>query len=117
MIGSAQSDELRLNFAPVVKPTSVRLFFAIALYFNMHIHQIDISNAFCYAEIKGENVYMSAPDGIDIPDGYVFQLFRTLYGLRTSPRAWNKELDATLKSLLGEFHVGTMLRQTKQERA
>ena len=45
------------TFAPVVKSITVRLLLALAFIFNMHIHQLDVSNAFCYADIEGD-VYM-----------------------------------------------------------
>ena len=50
-MGYGQEDSLELNFAPVVKPSTVRLLFALSLQYNMHIHQVNISNAFCYARI------------------------------------------------------------------
>ena len=39
------------TFAPVVKSITVRLLLALAFIFNMHVHQLDVSNAFCYAHI------------------------------------------------------------------
>ena len=36
-MGYGQEDSLELNFAPVVKPTTVRLLFALALHYDLHI--------------------------------------------------------------------------------
>jgi hypothetical protein len=98
-MGYGQEDSLELNFAPVVKPTTVRLCFALALQYDLHVHQVDISNAFCYAKMEGPPVYMHAPEGMDLPSGKCFLLLRSLYGLRTSPKAWNKTIDKSLKRL------------------
>jgi hypothetical protein len=87
-----------LIFAPVVKPNTVRLLMALAQTTKMKIHQIDIANAFCCADIEGD-VYMSAPDGMEIPEGMCFKLEKSLYGLKSSPRSWNKTIDKTLKSM------------------
>ena len=85
-------------FAPVVKPNTVRLLMALAQTEKMQIHQIDIQNAFCCANIEGD-VYMEAPVGMDIPEGHCFKLKKSLYGLKSAPKSWNKLIDKTLKSL------------------
>jgi hypothetical protein len=87
-----------LIFAPVVKPNTVRLLMALAQTTKMQIHQIDIVNAFCCADIEGD-VYMAAPEGMDVEDGYCFKLHKSLYGLKSAPKSWNKTIDKHLKSL------------------
>jgi hypothetical protein len=87
-----------LIFAPVVKPNTVRLLMALAQTEKMKIHQIDIQNAFCCSEIEGD-VYMSAPDGMELPEGQCFKLQKSLYGLKSAPKSWNRTIDKTLKSL------------------
>jgi hypothetical protein len=71
---------------------------ALAQVRKMYIHQIDISNTFCCADIKGD-VHIHAPKGMEIPDGKCFKLLKSLYGLRTSPKSWNKTIDKTLRGL------------------
>jgi hypothetical protein len=71
---------------------------ALAEVRKTSIHQIDISNAFCCADIKGD-VHIHAPKGMDIPEGKHFKLLKSLYGLRTSLKSWNKTIDKTLKGL------------------
>jgi hypothetical protein len=71
---------------------------AFAFVMNMLIHQIDISSAVCYADIK-EDVYMKPPPEMKLPEGYCFKLFKSLYGLRAFPKNWNHHLDKYIKSL------------------
>jgi hypothetical protein len=90
--------DVEQTFAPVVKGVTIRLIMALAFTMNMLIHQIDISSAFCYANVE-DDVYMKPPPEMKIPEGYCFKLFKSLYGLRASPRNWNKHLDKYIKSL------------------
>ncbi len=64
----------------------------------MYVHQLDVTNAFCYADIEGD-VYMEAPPDVDLPPGHCFKLKKALYGLRSSPRSWWKHLHKFIKSL------------------
>ena len=86
------------TFAPVVKGITVRLLLALAFIFNMSVHQLDVSNAFLYADIEGD-VYMHPTPDFDLPPGYCMKLEKSLYGLRSSPRSWWKTLDGFIKSL------------------
>jgi hypothetical protein len=86
------------TFAPVVKGITVRLLLALAFIFNMSIHQLDVSNAFLYADIEGD-VYMTPPPDFDLPPGYCMKLDKSLYGLKSSPRSWWRTLDKFIKSL------------------
>jgi hypothetical protein len=76
----------QLNCALVVKPNTVKMLMALAQVRKMSIHQIDISNAFWYADIEGDE-HIHAPKGIDIPEGKYFKLLKSLYGLCTSPKS------------------------------
>jgi hypothetical protein len=96
--GQVQGVDVFNTFAPVVKSITVRLLLAIAFLYNMAVHQLDVSNAFCYADIEGD-VYMEATSDYDLPEGWCFKLHKALYGLRTSPRSWWKHLDKYIKSL------------------
>ena len=57
------------TFAPVVKSVTVRLLLTIVFSMNMHIPQLDVSNAFCYANITGD-VYMAPTPDFDLPTGH-----------------------------------------------
>ena len=86
------------TFAPVVKGITVRLLLALALIFSMHVHQLDVSNAFCYADIAGD-VHLEPPLDFRLPDGHCVKLRKALYGLRSSPRSWWKHLNKFVKTL------------------
>ena len=86
------------TFVPVVKCVTVRLLLAIAFIMNMHIQQLDVLNAFCYANIKG-NVYMVPTPNFDLPTDHCFKMEKSLYGLHSSPPSWWKPLDRFTKSL------------------
>jgi hypothetical protein len=96
--GYNQEINPQLNFAPVVKPNTVRMLMALAQVCKISIHQIDISNPFYCAYIEGE-VHIHVPKGMNIPEAKCFKLFKSLYGLRTSPKSWNKTIDKTLRGL------------------
>ena len=73
-----------------------RALIAIAGYFNLEIRQYDAVNAFTNARLPSP-VYCYQPEGFN--DGlHVWELQRALYGLRTSPQLWYKDLTSTLKS-------------------
>ena len=50
------------TFAPVVKSSTVRLLHTLAFIYSMHVHQLDVSNAFCYADIKSDVYMQPTPD-------------------------------------------------------
>ena len=56
---------------------------------------MDVKTAFLNGDLI-EEIYMDIPEGIDnenVPPGSVYKLNRTLYGLKQSPRMWNKKID------------------------
>ena len=70
---------------------------AIAAYFNMEIRHYDAINAFTNARLEAP-VYCHPPHGFSDPD-HLWELHRALYGLKTSPLLWYKELTKSLKEL------------------
>ena len=86
------------TFAPVAFATTIRLLLALSLVSNFTLRQFDIKCAFLYATLpKKEQVYMRAPPGFG-KKGY-WLLKKSLYGLRQSPRLFNKHLNKTLQKL------------------
>lgn len=77
------------TFSPVAKLTTIRSLLSIAASKNLHMYQFDVSTAFLYGKLK-ETVYMTQPPGFDDNSGKVCRLFRSLYGLKQSPRCWNQ---------------------------
>jgi hypothetical protein len=96
--GQVKGVDVHNTFAPVVKGITVRLLLALAFMFSMFVHQLDVTNAFCYADMDGD-VYMEPTPDYTLPFGYCFKLLKALYGLRSSPRLWWKHLDKYIKSL------------------
>ena len=85
--GLAPGVDVFNTFVPVVKSITVQLLLALTFLFNMYIHQLDVSNAFCYARTGGDVYMQPTPDYILTCDN-CFKLDRSLYGLRISPRSW-----------------------------
>ena len=50
------------RFVPVVKSITVLLLLAFAFIYNMHVHHLDVSNVFCYADIDGDVYAEPTPD-------------------------------------------------------
>ena len=83
------------TYSPVIKLTTLRAMLAIAAYYNMEIHHMDVMTAFLNADIDAE-IYMTVP--IDGKPSIV-RLNKSIYGLKQSPRLWNRNVDNFLKSL------------------
>ena len=79
------------TFSPVVRFSSIRSLLAFAVQNNMLIHQMDVVTAFLNGELD-EEIYMQQPTGYVIPgkEHLVCKLKKSLYGLKQSPRCWNK---------------------------
>lgn len=57
-----------------------------------------IRSFFYQAEIDHEdkNIFVEPPEDVTVPNGHVYKLARSLYGLRTSPKRWSQHLSKTL---------------------
>jgi hypothetical protein len=60
------------------------------------MHQVDIKAAFLNSDLD-ETIYLEAPEGSNIPHDQVLRLKKTLYGLKQSPRMFNRTLDKWLQ--------------------
>ena len=88
------------TYAPVTSHTAFRLLLSVAAERNYEIKQLDICNAFPNADLDKE-IFMKAPLGMDIEDGYVLKLQKALYGLKQSPHVWNKVFNDFILNELG----------------
>ena len=84
-------------FAPVVSKNTLRLLLSLAAVNDWDINQLDVETAFLYGDLE-EEIYMEAPTGSSYPKGTILRLFKSLYGLKQSPRQWNKKLDDFVRS-------------------
>jgi len=85
------------TYAATLAARVFRALMAIAAYFNLEIRQYDAVNAFINAPLETP-VYCYPPEGFADSD-HLWELRRALYGLKTSPLLWYKEITKTLKEL------------------
>ena len=85
------------TFSPVIKASTMRIIFTLAVSYGWDIQQIDINNAFLNGDLK-EAVFMEQPPGFidDCQPHHVCQLRKALYGLKQAPRAWFHKLKGAL---------------------
>ena len=83
--------DYNLVFAPVVRASTVRLFFSIVAAEDLECHAIDINNAFVQGDLE-EDIYMKQPPGFEDGSHLACFLNKSLYGLKQAPRVWNKKL-------------------------
>ncbi|CAM8927036.1 unnamed protein product [Rhodiola kirilowii] len=100
--GFSQKEGIDYNeiFAPVVKYKTLRLLLAMSTVFNWEIDQMDVKTAFLNGDLE-ETIYMKQPKGFvdrKFPD-HVCHLNKSIYGLKQSPRQWNRKFDACMTDL------------------
>jgi len=88
------------TFSPVVRFDSIRALLAFAVQRKMMIHQMDVVAAFLHGDLE-EDIYMEQPEGYVVPEkeDMVCKLKKSLYGLKQSPRCWNRAFRESMKSL------------------
>ncbi|CAI7838798.1 unnamed protein product [Closterium sp. NIES-53] len=84
-----------LTFAPVSRHTSVRLVLCEAAAKNFPLRQIDVSNAFLYADVDPE-IYVEYPHTYPTNPPSVCKLKKSLYGIKQAPRLWQQHLNRKL---------------------
>ena len=73
-------------FAHTGKYKSLRVLLSLVASRDMELRQLDVPQAFTRAKLD-EEVYMQMPEGFAV-DGMVCRLWKSLYGLKQSPRNW-----------------------------
>ncbi|CAI7886713.1 unnamed protein product [Closterium sp. NIES-53] len=84
-----------LTLAPVSRHTSVRLVLCEAAVKNFPLRQIDVSNAFLYANVDAE-IYVEYPHTYPTNPPSVCKLKKSLYGIKQAPRLWQQHLNRKL---------------------
>ena len=86
------------TFAPVCKFTSIRTILSIGATLDFEIHQLDVKTAFLNGEIDTE-IYIRQPPGFEQDSTSVCKLKKGIYGLKQSPRLWNKRINQFLHDI------------------
>ena len=102
-LGNLQREGVDFNevYAPVAHLVTLRVFFALAAYLGRVPSQMDIVTAFLQADGLTETVYVAPPNGMDMDPDLIFRLLKPIYGLKQSPREWNKTIHAWLTEQFG----------------
>jgi hypothetical protein len=74
------------TFSPVVNMDSIHLELSIAMEKGWEMHYMDMKNAFLHSDLSKE-MYMEKLQGFMQDSSLVFQLKKSLYGLKKAPRA------------------------------
>jgi hypothetical protein len=80
------------TYSPVYKLASLRTILSIGATLDLEIHQMDVKTAFLNGEIDTE-IYIRQPPGFEKRGNLVCRLNKGIYGLKQSPRLWNKKID------------------------
>lgn len=71
----------------MVKQSTICVVLALAVHFQWHLQQLDVTNAFLHG-ILHEDIYMTQPQGFINPwfPMHVSKLRKSIYGLKQAPR-------------------------------
>lgn len=86
------------TYSPVARHDTVRTLLAVAASKQMKLKQFDVNTAFLYGTLQ-EEVYLEQPEGFNDGTGRVCRLKKSLYGLKQSPRCWNKRFMQFIKKV------------------
>ncbi|PHT79676.1 Isochorismate synthase, chloroplastic [Capsicum annuum] len=83
--------------ADVTRITSIRMLIALAVVYDLQIHQMDVKTAFLNGDLE-EEIYMEQPEGFVVPEkeNKVCKLVKSLYGLKQAPKQWHAKFDQTM---------------------
>ena len=75
------------TYSPVARIATIRVLLALAAFYGLHVHQMDVKTAFLYGELE-EKIYMEQSDGFVVPreENKVCRLIKSLYGLKQAPK-------------------------------
>lgn len=82
--------------ALVVHQDMIRVLLALINHLNLKCDLVDIVAAFLNGDTRVE-IFPKPPGGSDAPHGQIIRLQKSLYGLKQSPRCFDKAFDAYMK--------------------
>lgn len=88
-------EDFHSTFAPVARLATFRALLAVAASRGYKMLHADVKCAFLHSAID-EDIFMEVPAGMDVPDGCVLKLRKSIYGLKQAPRLFNKDLHKQL---------------------
>jgi transposase InsO family protein len=83
------------TYSPVTRFDTIRAILSTAASERLLLQHFDVKTAFLYGELE-ELVYMKQPQGFEDGSDKVCKLKRSLYGLKQSPRCWNRKFTDVL---------------------
>jgi len=100
------------TFSPVVRMKTLRSLMAISAVRGYHLHGMDIETAFLYGDLDPSDpiVYVKVPEMFPLPpelepyrgsERICCKVGKSIYGLKQSPRAFNKTFDKYMCKHLG----------------
>lgn len=94
--------DLKETYAPVSRLPLERSALAIINKYNLDAYQLDVKTAFLNGILE-EEIYMEIPEGLECSENVrntkVCKLEKALYGLKISPKIWNKRFTEGAKKL------------------
>ncbi|KAL2621793.1 hypothetical protein R1flu_001998 [Riccia fluitans] len=86
-------------FAPIAKYLTIRLLLSLVCMFGLVLDQMDVVTTFLYG-VLDEEIFMRQPPSFARKgqESLVCRFLKSLYGLKQSPRQWNKRFDEFMKS-------------------
>lgn len=82
------------TFSPVVRHSTLRILFSLAIELDLKIDHVDVTTAFLNGELD-ETIFMEQPLGFKADDK-VCLLRKSLYGLKQASRMWNVKIHNVL---------------------
>ena len=104
-MGNQQKDSEGTHFragelyAPVIKATELRAIFALGAKHGASFMGSDTKQAFLNGEIGTELLYIRPPNWWPepVPEGYVLQLMKSMYGTRQAARQWHVRISTWME--------------------